>query len=182
MMLETIRGLVNEMCDLEKSGEYTPILEADVAGFLYHLMLARGVCTLKRVHLDTRVIGASDMRFDLVIGDVRPEEDGRPAVYPEIVIEIKVFPKGFNSPQHRVHFEHIINDDSRKNSDLRKLGSLPAEVSRVEFIFDQADYLSGKYSDKNRTAVIMDKRDEVSPRVQLLFARKIAGDWQILVK
>ena len=179
MILAEIEAAVREMCDLEERGEYRPFLEADLSAFLFHLFLKNSFCDLGRVHLDTRVIGAQNDNtfFDIVIGEVQPRHDGRPAISPETIIEIKMFPCGFTDQEHRVHFEHILNND------LRKLGSFTAQTATtIEFIFDHVDYLSGIYSGKIRESVIVKKRDSIAPATKLVFARKIAGNWRTSVK
>jgi len=177
MTIGEIENLIRYMCDLRRSSGYIPILEADVSGLLYHLIVVKNLCPLHRIHLDARITGAQNKnkRFDLVIGDVDQAEDGRPAVSPEAIIEIKLFPNGFTSEQHRVHFEHILKGD------LRKLGAI-RNIPRVEFIFDEVNYLDGQYRGVNRRDVIIATRDQEAQGVYLIFARKVNGDWDVSVR
>lgn len=171
--IANIEDLVKNMCDLAKEGSYAPILEADVAGFLYHLMIKQGICPINKIHLDTRIIGSQDNneRFDLVIGNIEQQNDKRPAISPEAVIEIKMFPNGFTSQAHRIHFDHILKDD------LRKLGNISNTQSEtVEFIFDEFNYLGGNYDGQNRKEVIINTRNKISPKTYLIFAIKIKGE------
>ncbi|MGC8576285.1 MAG: hypothetical protein ACP5L3_07190 [Caldisericum sp.] len=147
-----------------------------MSGFLYHLIIVRDLCPLNRIHLDTRIIGAQNNndRFDLVIGDVQQREDGRPAVLPEAIIEIKMFPQGFTNQEHHVHFENILNVD------LKKLGPLQ-NIMRVEFIYDEVNYLGGQYNEENRRDVIVETRDHGAQGVYLVFARRVNGNWRVSV-
>jgi len=72
MTINEIESLIGYMCGLRRSASYIPILEADVSGLLYHLIIVKGLCPLHRIHLDTRITGAQNKnkRPDLVIGDV----------------------------------------------------------------------------------------------------------------
>lgn len=179
MTIEDIKKLVKEMCNLRAQGKYVPILEADLSALLFHLILSRHKAALHRVHLDTRVIGAhnNNDRFDLVIGDMCQRKDKRPAVSPEVIIEIKMFPIGFRDQQHRVHFEHILNDD------FRKLGTLQMKTAmKVEFIFDEVNYLGGIYHRENRKGVIVSVRKSTDTRIKIVFARKEAGKWDVTVE
>jgi hypothetical protein len=177
--IHQIQDLVREMCRCTRSGEYAPLLEADISGFLYHLILRRGLCAPRTIHLDTRIIGSENRndRFDVVVGNVQQHEDGRPAAYPDAVIEIKMFPEEFTDQQHRVHLKHILDDD------LTKLGSLQLKTAmRVELVFDQVDYLGGNYAGRKREEVIVTKRNEVAEGVLLLMARSIRGEWQVYLR
>lgn len=87
-----------------------------------------------------------------------------------------MFPNGFTDQQHRVRFEHILKDD------LRKLGSLNRKIIRVELIFDEVNYLNGQYHGQNRRDVIVATRDQEAQGVNLVFARKINGDWEVSVR
>jgi hypothetical protein len=177
--IESVKALVKEMCQLNEHGEYAPILEADLVGFLYHLILRDSLCSPGKIHLDTRIIGSENdnYKFDIVVGEVRRRDDGRPAISPEAIIEVKVFPEGFTDQQHRRRFEHILDND------LRKLGSLRMRpLFRVEFVFDQVDYLAGTYASTNREQVVVGRRNEIAAGVTILFARRTAGSWQVLSK
>ena len=178
MFPDQLKTLVEEMCESENRAVYCPILEADLSGFLYHLILSKGICSPARIHLDTRVVESTSKnnRFDVVIGELARRQDDRPAVSPEVVIEIKMFPYGFTDQQHRVHFEHVLNDD------LRKLASVKGEnLARIEFLFDQVDYLDGTYSGRLRRDVLLARRAETAAGVNFLLAQRKAENWEVVV-
>lgn len=188
MRIGEIKNLIKEMCNLIGEGKYVPILEADLSGFLYHSIVVKGLCPLSRIHLDTRVIGArnNNQRFDLVIGGVVERQDGRPAISPEAIIEIKMFPIGFQNQQHRRHFKQILERD------LPKLRSLQTQAAkRVEFIFDEVNYLGGKYNGQfkdgkykgqTKESIIVAERGKVARGGDIVFARKINENWHVSVK
>lgn len=188
MTIEYIKKLAKEMCDLRRQGKFVPILEADLSGLLFHLMATKRKLPLPTVHLDTRVIGAgnNNQRFDLVIGEVVERQGGSPAVCPQGIIEIKMFPEGFTAQEHSVHFKDILERDLPKFSSLQTQAAM-----KVEFIFDEVDYLSrkyrgqirdGKYKGKTKESVIVAERNKVARGVNIVFARKINRKWDVWVK
>jgi len=164
-----LRSFVAE--SLEKG--YEMLLEADVMGWIFHILLTQPSISPGEVHLSTRVLHSTGF-FDLVIGQIQTLEAGRPCIRPELVVEAKIFPRiGFTDQQHRVHFEHILNDD------LRKLGTLSREIKLTELIVDGRGYLSGTYRDQNRLKYLINKRDEVAPSVHLFIIHRVEGRWKI---
>jgi len=89
--------------------KFTPILEADVVGYLYYLWISK-MGDARKVHLDTRICGFEDSRFDFVVGDVNFHAE-KPCIKPEFVIEVKSFPPGFTNQQHRARYLHVIKKD-----------------------------------------------------------------------
>ena len=175
--------LVEEMCRQVEQGKFKPILEADLNCFLYHSIIAKELCLLSKIHSDTRVISSKNKnkRYDLVVGVIEPrDEDGRPAATPKAIIEIKIFPAGFQNAQHSRHFSAVLE------SDLPKLGALKTKPPvLIEFIFDEVDYLSkqikrGKYEGHIRRDVIRAKRNKVAREVKVVIARKDIGKgWKV---
>lgn len=105
MNLKAIAEVMDNLCSQYNSGEFVPLLEADIAGYLYHILLTQKLIALAHIHLDSRVIGAErNQKFDIALGPIEIREDRRPAVGAQVVIEIKSFPRGFTDPQHRVHY------------------------------------------------------------------------------
>ena len=179
MRIEEIKNLIKEMCDLTRKGKYVPILEADLSALLFHLIITRRKAELRRVHLDTRVIGVrnNNKRFDIVIGDVHQRQDNRPAVSPKVIIEIKMFSIGFTEYQYGPHFRGILKKD------LPKLGSLKRKTAtRIEFIFDEVDYLGRDWNGQTREDAIVAERNKVDRGINIVFARKITGNWHVTVK
>ena len=65
---------LQDMCREFNSGAFTPILEADVAAYIYHRLLVNG-CAPNGVYLSTRICGdaARTRKPDLVIGTLHVE-------------------------------------------------------------------------------------------------------------
>ena len=166
------------MCGMHVQGQFTPILEADICGFLYHLIIVNGLCTLDNIHLETRVQGSHSPndKFDIAIGAINNPLSRRPVVIPDLVGESKMFPIGFDDQQHNVHFLHVLNDD------LRKLGQLNYPgATKLEILYDERDYLRGKCRGVNRDKMIMDTRNTIAPGAHIIFARKIKNNWSVTV-
>ena len=144
-MLEIFKKVIDRFKDDCLLAGYEPLLEADVSAWLFHLFLTSSELDPAEVHIDTRVCNA-DGRFDVAIGPLKIRVNGRPCVEAHSVIEVKIFPRiGFTDQQHRVHYEHILNDD------LRKLGTLKPDIGFYSaLIFDGRRYLEGSYKGKNR--------------------------------
>lgn len=170
MLLEVLQRLKNE--GLAKG--YEMILEADVCGWLFHLLLTQPEINPQQIHLDTRVCN-SDGHFDIAIGPLQTTVVERPCIQPELVIEVKIFPRiGFDDQQHRVHYEHVLNDD------LPKLGRLDSAIGlRAAFIVDGRGYLNGIYQGHNIREYLVNRRNEIAPGVHLLMMRLNEENWQI---
>jgi len=153
---------------------YEMLLEADVVGWLFHLLLTRPEISLQQIHLDTRVCNA-DGRFDIAIGPLHTITNGRPCITPQAVVEVKIFPRiGFTDQQHRVHYVHILDDD------LPKLGGLdPALELRTALILDGRGYLKGTYQGHDRHKYLIDRRNEVASGVHVFIVSLADGNWQI---
>lgn len=165
MNLKAIAEVMDNLCSRYNSGEFVPLLEADIAGYLYHVLPTQKLIDLVRIHLDSRAIGAErNQKFDIVLGPIEIREDGRPAVRAQVVIEIKSFPRGFTDPQHRVHFEHVLNND------LPKLSRVPCPL-KVEVLFDEVGYLKGLYQGKRRVEVIIEKRRTYDANINILLTQ-----------
>ena len=89
------------------------------------------------------------------------------------LVEIKTFPIGFTDQQHRVHFEHVINDD------LKKLGSVQTEAQKIELLFDDVGYLQGMHNSQKRLNVIVKERSKQAPKAHLLVAQR-EGDTYVV--
>ncbi|GAI05789.1 unnamed protein product [marine sediment metagenome] len=170
-----INQLKNILTQMTKREDFRPLLEADVSAFLYHLLLHEGI-PLSKLHSDTRVIGSKEkQRFDLAIGEISMDERSKkPAIQPELVMEVKVFPYGFTDQQNRTHFEEVLNRD------LPKLGILAPGVLRIELLWDSEGYLSGNYGGRPRSNVLCEKRDKDAKGVHIAIllpqGENIAGD------
>jgi hypothetical protein len=177
MTLADFLELVSKMCRDIEGGHFEPLLEADVAGYLYHLIVSTGTSP-KDVHLDTRITqsGSDKYKFDLALGSVTVRHDMKPAVKAVALVEVKAFPKGFKDQQHRVHFEHVLNDD------LKKLGSVQSECEKIELLFDDVGYLQGRYKGEKRLDVIDAERAKQVPKAHLLLAQRQGNTYRVKYK
>ena len=168
-----IEAAFSRLCDACAARKAVPLLEADVAGYLYYLLVSEGAGEAGRVHLSTR-LAATDGRekYDLVIGDIlEPDtlkrlfieragdkiDDGmrklilsrsmrsgfRPAVRGELVLEFKHFAAGFDPQQLRVHAAQAM-DDVRKLSKLAWLCS----GGRGVVLFDEKGFLRDRWLER----------------------------------
>jgi len=144
-------------------GEFTPILESDVVAYLYHLLISEGVPASK-IHVNSRVVGLKNKKMDIVIGDIR--EDGRRAIRPFMVMEVKAFFRDFEPQQCWRRFTNLIGKGKSK-SDLEKLRAVSCYL-KFMLIVDEQDYLKGRYGDEVRRDVLRKKRDSLAPDVKLL--------------
>ena len=113
-MLNIFRKVIQRFKDECLALGYEMLLEADVCGWLFHLLLTQTEVNPEQIHLDTRVFNA-DGRFDIAIGSLHTGPNGRPCIQPQLIVEVKIFPRiGFTDQQHRVHYEHVLNDDLPK--------------------------------------------------------------------
>jgi hypothetical protein len=176
-MLKTLHDTLDNLDRLCLSTGYELLLEADVVGWLFHLLLTQPTIDPKEIHLDTRVCNADPgKRFDVAAGALRPRLQGRPCVEPRLVVEVKIFPRiGFTDQQHRVHYEHVLHDD------LPKLGSLgPSVECRASLLVDGRGYLDGTYQGRNRRDTVLGTRDEIAPGVHLFLLRhKTDRNWRL---
>jgi hypothetical protein len=163
--LKVVAEVMDNLCWQYNAGEFVPLLEADIAGYLYHILLTQKLIGLEHIHLDSRAMGAErNQKFDIILAPIEIREDGRPAVKAQVVIEIKSFPRGFTDQQHRVHLEHVLNDD------LPKLSRVPSAL-KVEVLFDEVSYLKGLYQGMRRVEVIVEKRRTSDANINILLTQ-----------
>jgi hypothetical protein len=99
----TLDVALGDLCRDFNAGIFTPILESDVAGYLYHRLLTNG-CVPNTVYLATRVCGeaARTRKPDLVIGKLRINDA---CIQPLLICELKVFQRwGHSDQQMRKRF------------------------------------------------------------------------------
>jgi hypothetical protein len=112
-LYEALARATDSLCYDFDQGDFVPLLEADVAAYLYHHLILASL-PMKKIHLDTRITSIPQFKYDLVVGPVEPSPKAqRAAIYePQIAVQIKLFPRwGFTDQQHRVHYQHVIQDD-----------------------------------------------------------------------
>lgn len=96
-------------------GSFVPLMEADVDGYLLHILLEQHAYPAIELHQNARILGLSKRRYDLVSGriDLQPASEKRAAVTtPGLVVQGKFFPRwGFDAQQQNVHLDGVIDDD-----------------------------------------------------------------------
>jgi hypothetical protein len=190
---------LSKLCDAWNSEHFVPLLEADVAGYLYHVFLEQFAGDARRWHLDTRLKGAkANDKFDLVYGPVLSaaqqrdeilrlshsqfsETDRkvissnrflaklRPVVVGSFVVEIKLFATGFDLPQQNVHFGHALGDIAR----LETLANVCPD-GRAVLLVDAESYLKPE-----RRKRIVETRSDPRLRIYLcgrLWKREITWE------
>jgi hypothetical protein len=170
-------GILDELINNWNAKNYQPILEADAAGWLFHIMIsAKDFYDPKEIHLETRVKDQSQVKPDIVIGKVDQNQEGkRICIDPKIVIEIKLFPsKGFTNSQHSVHFTEILERD------LPKLLSISSENCMCySLIIDGDGYLgkSGRGKEQTRLEELIEIRKKEYKNIGLYFIKYNKDGW-----
>lgn len=167
-MMQNLEITLSKLIQDYAGGNFIPILEADIVGYLYHLWISQ-FGKANDIHLDTRICG-SNKRFDFVIGNVNYRSK-RPCVKrPSLVIEVKAFPFGFTDQEHRKHYFHVMKDDIPKLASLKD-----PEIGRFALLFDEDNYLEGfdKASNTMRLKRILNVRSEHDPRIKIIHIRKM---------
>ena len=168
--MDELRHVLESLCCDYNSKAFLPILEADVAAYLYHLWISKFGEAVS-LHLDTRVYQKPKSRYDFVVGKI-DYDVGKPCITkPELVAELKAFPYGFTDQQHRVHYFHVINDDLPKLQFIRN----PTD-SRYEILFDEDDYLRGfdNNTQCSRLDRLVKRRNDLDPKIAIAYLRKSA--------
>lgn len=173
-MLNLFQKVLHRFKDEALASGYEMLLEADVSGWLFHLLLTQPGITPQQIHLDTRICNA-DGRFDIAIGPLHSPSNERPCIQPQAVVEVKAFPRiGFTAAQHRVHYVSVLKKD------LPKLGAFDPSIELcAAILLDGAGYLEGKYHNHNRREFLIRQRDKVAPRAHLFIVRLTGQTWQV---
>ena len=170
-MKDLLKQALENLCHDYNVGTFVPILEADVAAYLYHLwILESGKAS--NVHLDTRIHQRQRSFFDFVTGRI-DYGVAKPCISnPELIAEIKAFPIGFTHQQNRRHYFQVIERD------LPKLASVTnPQDSRFEILFNENNYLGGNdvKNSSSRMAYIIKTRDTLDGKIRVVFLKKTAG-------
>ena len=167
-----VRGVIGRLCNDLKNEKFVPILESDIIAHIYHLMILEGV-SVASIHVNSRVVGLKNEneKIDLVIGEVIWREDGKRAVRPHLIAEVKAFFKDFSDQQCRRCFTNLIGElnekEKKKRGDLEKLGEVDCGYKYM-LIFDEKGYLQGTYGEEKREHVLKKKRDRIAPDARIL--------------
>lgn len=150
------------LCDEFNCAAFTPILESDVAAYIYHQLIAHG-CPTNSVYLASRICGeyARSRKPDIVVGNLCKESA---CVEPVLIAELKVFQKwGHSDQQMRHRISGVLAED------IPTLGEFSEKLphGRVEILVDffaskqRRGYMAGLWDRRPRTEVVRDKCREV---------------------
>lgn len=160
---EVLRLVLNDFCDAFNADRFTPILESDVSGYLYHRFVANG-CPLNQLYLATRISGgiASRRRPDIVVGTLDRE---RASVEPLLIAELKVFQRwGHSDQQMRHRFSALIAEDLPSLEEFSEV--LP--IGRIAIVIDLAvsrqrrGYLTGTWDGESRLDLVRERCRDAS--------------------
>lgn len=177
---EDLEFLARHLVDGVQAGHCSPILEADLAGMLFHLFISFVLCYPADIHLDTRIHGQKSGFYDIAIGDlITRNSDDRAFVAPSTLLELKMFPMSFSDQDLRKHFEILLSNDLPKLA--RAQTSFDTPILRAEFIFDESGFLFGTYGGKNRLTRILNERDRLDPTIHVLLCSydDDAEEWSV---
>ncbi len=162
---DLVEEIFQGVCTEYNAGRFSPLLEADVVGHVYHLLVTKLGGDASCVHLGTRLFGSPKRaEYDLVMGECISTEEQRrsvealgeqvpeglrrsirlkgslpvfrPAIRGRLVLEFKMFAIGFDCGQLGEHVKQAVKD-------VTKLGALKDQLAdrRAAVLFDDEGYL-----------------------------------------
>ena len=149
---------IEDFCRSFNSKRITPIMEADVAGFLYHRLVTHG-CSLNSIYLASRICGKSERsrKPDIVVGSLNKANG---CVQPRLICELKVFQRwGHSDQQKRRRFEGILDQDIPTLTQLEEY--LPR--GRIQVVVDLhkspklLGYMTGTWKGNFRVDVVRER-------------------------
>jgi len=163
---EILKTILAELSKDYIDKRFKPLLEADISGYLYHLWASK-FNIADKLHLDARICAAPRQRFDFVIGEI-DHNAKRPCIRPELVVEVKSFPLGMTSPQHRVHYLNVIKKDIPKLAELKE----PPD-DRYVLLFDEVGYLEkpDRASRMPKLSKVIKTRDNYDRRIHVIYMK-----------
>lgn len=181
--LRVLNESLSALCNDFNLGAVTPLMEADIAAYLYRAMIKSG-CSQRMVYLETRIKGrhARSRRPDLVVGEI---DCGAGCVEPVLICEIKAFQRwGMTDQQMNRRFEHVLE------SDLVSLGQMRdyLDQGRVQILADfiyssrRPGYLSGHSAGHRRIDLVAERAAEVSAAlvwIHPLNSERVGPDWVV---
>ena len=181
--LEALRLSLDDLCRDVACEECTPIMESDVAAYIYHRLLSHGVPP-SSAYLTSRVCGehARSRRPDLVIGALRTPAA---CVEPLLIAEIKAFQRWGMSwiQQMRRRLEGVLTEDIPSLGQMRDV----IEFGRVEILADFArttrgdGYMGGIYQGRRRIDTVATACESVGAGLVWLHALDgaLTAEWMI---
>ncbi|ARN76757.1 hypothetical protein BST97_01370 [Nonlabens spongiae] len=145
---------LNQLIEFLNSG-FEILMESDLVALLFHCYLLTEKELLNKIHIKTRILNIEGKRIDFAIGKVT-NENKRPSVNPELVIECKIFSNGFTNSQLRKRFKYL-------KEDIEKVGLLKLNVPKFILIFDYHDYLN-----INRKKEIIELRNTTDEKIKII--------------
>jgi len=151
-----------DFCQDFNSELITPILEADIAGYLYHRIVANG-CPPNMVYLATRVCGeaARSRNLDIVIGTLNKDAA---CITPLLICELKVFQRwGHTDQQMNQRFSGLLGENLPSLEQAAKVldsGRL-AVVADLVATRQRRGYLAGTWDRRIRKDVVASKCKEI---------------------
>ena len=134
---------------------YEILMESDLVALLFHCYLLTEKELLNKIHIETRILNIERKRIDFAIGKLT-NENKRPSIKPELVIECKIFSNGFTDSQLRKRFEYL-------KEDIEKIGLLKLNVPKFILIFDYHDYLNN-----DRKTEIIELRNLIDQKIKII--------------
>jgi hypothetical protein len=164
---EILKMILTELSKDYIDKRFKPLLEADISGYLYHLWVSK-FNIADKLHLDARICAAPRQRFDFVIGEI-DHNAKRPCIRPELVVEVKSFPRGMTPPQHRVHYLDVIKKDIPKLAELKE----PPD-DRYVLLFDEVGYLErpDRASRMPKLSKVIKTRDDYDRRIHVIYMKR----------
>ena len=145
---------INQLIEFLNSG-FEILMESDLVALLFHSYLFTEKELLNKIHIETRILNIERKRIDFSIGKVT-NENKRPSINPELIIECKVFPNGFDSKQLRRRVREV-------KGDVEKVGLLKLNVPKFILVFHYHDYLNN-----NRKAEIIELRNATDKKIKII--------------
>lgn len=199
---ELVESILKDLCDAWGDGRLSPLLEADIAGYLYHVLVKRFSGDARLIHLDTRLYRANQkQKYDIVLGPVVSTEDQkeavlknagkhlsddqrkiilskrslsgfRPSINAKLILALKLFAYGFSHEQHAEHLRQAVDD-------IKHLGTLskyyPDACAAV--LFDGDGYLT-----QSRKERLREIRDATDSSLRIYVCQKPNGEGSFLWK
>nr|WP_298332560.1 hypothetical protein [uncultured Christiangramia sp.] len=145
---------LNRLIEFLNSG-FEILMESDLVALLFHCFLLTDKELLNKIHIETRILNIERKRIDFAIGKVT-NENKRPSVNPELIIECKIFSNGFTNSQLLKRFKYL-------KEDIEKVGLLKLNVPKFILIFDYHDYLK-----KDRITQVKDLRNQIDEKIKII--------------
>lgn len=152
--LRLLKSSLTDLCIAFNEAKFTPILEADIASFLYHRLIVNG-CPPESLYMNTRVCGLKKhyRKYDLAIGTLNKEDA---CLTPVLIAQLKAFQRwGLKDQQHRRRFQEVINNDIPSLDEASKtlVNGRVHIVSDLHLSADNTGFLEGWWQESSSTKI-----------------------------